>query len=67
MYNKNMIQEKFCKCGECGIEFERNFFGNYKTHGERETKIFCSYKCYNAYITRKENVVKKRIEKDFCC
>ena len=57
---------EFCRCSECGKEFEKSLFGNYRTHGIKGTKIFCSYKCYNVFLTRKENEIKKRIEKDFC-
>lgn len=60
------MKDRLCKCSECGEEFEKNFFGNYKINGFKNTKIFCSYKCYNKFLTRKENEVKKKIQKDFC-
>lgn len=49
------------KCGYCKNKFEINPCGNFK-YGE---KIFCSYKCYNAFLKKLESKKWEKIKDQF--
>lgn len=59
----------FCTCGECKNKFYKySEQWAYKYHRETSsgkfcTCYFCSYHCYNAYLTRKEQEHEKSMQK----
>lgn len=54
-----------CLCAECKKTFDCSVINKYKVREIDGFKRFCSYKCYNAYLKKKEEIWYNRHKADF--